>query len=61
MAMYKVVDISDLEQYGIRLGDKCLSRPHIGYDVDGCWFYNKEWADNGIWYLGWEQVRKVGD
>lgn len=59
MATYKVVDNHNLAKYGIKLGDKCASRPSLGYGAEGCWFYSKEWAGDGIWFLRWEQVRKV--
>lgn len=59
MATYKVVENINVEEYGVKLGDKCDSRPSLGYDAEGCCFYSKEWAGDGIWFLRWEQVRKV--
>lgn len=61
MATYKVVDNHNLEKYGIKLGDKCVSKPYMACIANACWFYNKDWEDDGIWCLEWKRVRQVED
>lgn len=57
--IYQVINVDDMAEYGVTLGDTCILMEEFSDSRTSAWFYSPNWIADGVWVLDWVQLEEI--